>query len=106
MKKVLMVLVVLCLSVTHAYAFRCGEGERNLAREGMHKSEVLMDCGEPAATEVTGVRVRGSAHRPREISKIVEQTYIIKSYGQKRVYHLKYDENGILDDINYLGVQK
>lgn len=105
MKKIIIILAVLFFA-TNVYAFRCGEYGRNLAREGMHKSEVLMDCGEPAAREVTGVRIKGTRHRPREVSKIEEQTYIIKEYGQKRVYRLKYDEDGVLDDIDYLGVQK
>jgi hypothetical protein len=94
------VLIVLCFAA-NAYAFRCGKYNRNLAREGMSKHEILMDCGEPASSEVIGVDKRGGSYR-----KVEEQVYIIKDYGHKQVYRLKYDRNGIVEDIDWLGEQK
>ncbi|MCK5609245.1 DUF2845 domain-containing protein [Candidatus Pacearchaeota archaeon] len=87
--------------ITHAHAFRCGEGGRNLAREGMHKNEILNDCGEPEVREVVGVDKSGGSYR-----KVEEHVYIIKTYGHKRAYHLRYDEKGVLIDIDDLGDQK
>lgn len=100
MKRVIIILIVLCFA-TSVYAFRCGEGNRNLAREGMSKHEILMDCGEPAVREVVGVDKRGGSYR-----KVEEHVYVIKDYGNERVYRLKYDRNGIVEDIDYLGVKK
>ena len=100
MKRILIVLIVLFF-VPNVYAFRCGEFNRNLAREGMTKDEILMDCGEPATSEVVGFDKNGGSYR-----KIEEQIYVIEDYGHERVYRLKYDDKGVVKDIDYLGERK
>jgi len=101
-KLLLTLLAVFLLSATAfiapAYAFRCGDGGRNLASEGMHKYQILKDCGEPDLKEVVGVDGNGRSCR------IVEEwLYIINNFGNKQMYLIKFDKNGIAIGIEWLG---
>ena len=94
--------VVLFLSVAASTnAFRCGEGGKNIASKGMHKYQVLKDCGPPVSKEIVGVDKKGNSYR------IVEEwLYIIDDYGHKQMYLLKFDDEGILVETDWLGEQK
>ena len=83
------------------YAFRCGTLRRNLAREGMHKYQILKDCGPPSLKETVGLDRRGGSYRIIE-----EWLYIINEYGHKQMYLIKFDGNGIAVEIKWLGEQK
>ncbi len=104
MRKVIILAVALTLfylSAFYSYAFYCGKGGRYLAREGMHKYQILKDCGAPVLKEIVGVDKKGGSYR------IVEEwLYIIKTYGHKQMYLLKFDGKGILVEIDSLGEQK
>ena len=104
MKKVIILAVALtlfCTSVFCSYAFYCGEGGRYLATEGRHKYQILKDCGPPVSKEIVGVDKKSGSYR------IVEEwLYLIEKYGHKQMYLLKFDEKGILVEIDWLGEQK
>ena len=69
-----------CFAIS-TYAFRCGDGGRNLASDGMHKYQILKDCGPPFSKEIVGVDKKGGSYR------IVEEwLYIINDYGHKQMY--------------------
>ena len=91
-------LTFLFCSFTSAYAFRCGDGGRNLASEGMHKYQILKDCGSPISKEIVGVDKKGGSYR------IVEEwLYVIGNYGHKQMYLIKFDGKGIAVQIDWLG---
>ena len=105
MKKIIflatMLIFFLLCSAVYTYAFRCGDGGRNLAREGMHKYQILKDCGSPVSKEIIGVDEKGGSYR------IVEEwLYIINEYGHKQMYLIKFDGKGIVVEIDWLGEQK
>ncbi|NQT69141.1 MAG: DUF2845 domain-containing protein [Desulfobacteraceae bacterium] len=104
MKKYIILAVVLTLLGTSAvstYAFYCGHSNRNLAKEGMHKYQVLNACGPPVSKEIVGVDKNVESYR------IVEEwLYITEYYGAKEMYLLKFDGEGILVEIDWLGKVK
>ena len=104
MKKIVILVIVLtllCTSAFYTYAFHCGDGNRKLALEGMHKYQVLNDCGPPFSKEIVGVDKKGGSYR------IVEEwLYIVKYYGKKQMYLLKFDRKGILVEIDRMGEAK
>jgi hypothetical protein len=84
-----------------AHAFRCGDGNRYLAAEGMHKYQILNDCGEPEAREIVGVDKRYGGYR------IVEEwLYVIEDTGNRQMYLIKFDREGRAVNIEWLGEQK
>lgn len=94
-------LTFLCYFVASTHAFRCGDFGRNLATEGMHKYQILKDCGPPVSKQIVGVDVIGDSYR------IVEEwLYIIEDYGHKQMYLLKFHGKGIAVKIDWLGEQK
>ena len=104
MKKFIILAAVLTLlgaSAVYTYAFHCGDGGRYLAAEGMHKYQILKDCGPPVSKEIIGLDKKGGSYRIAE-----EWLYIINNYGHKQMYLLKFDEKGILVEIDWLGEQK
>ena len=104
MKKIVILAIVLtflCTSVVYTYAFRCGKGGRNLAKKGMHKYQILKDCGSPTSREIVGVDKNGGSYR-----KVEEWLYIINDYGHKQMYLIKFDDKGIVVKIDWLGEQK
>ena len=104
MKKVIILAVALTLFCTftfYSYAFYCGKDGRYLATEGRHKYQILKDCGPPVVKEDVGVAKKGGTYRIIE-----EWYYIIDKYGHKNMYRLKFDEKGILVEIDSLGEQK
>lgn len=102
MKKIIIMLVLLIsffVSAIPLYAFRCGNMDRYIAREGMHKYQVLADCGSPVSKEIVGVDKQGHGSY-----RIVEEwVYIISEYGRRQMYLLKFDGSGIVVKIDYLG---
>ena len=104
MRKVIILAAALTLIFTYAfysYAFMCGKGGNRLATEGKHKYQILKDCGPPWVKEDVGVAKKDGTYRIIE-----EWYYIIDKYGHKNMYRLKFDEKGILVEIDFLGEQK
>lgn len=104
MKKIIVILVLLILffvTTTPSYAFRCGNLDRNVASEGMHKYQILKDCGSPVSKEIVGVdRQSYGSYR------IVEEwLYVVSEYGHKQMYLIKFDGKGKVVKIDYLGEQ-
>ncbi|UCF90483.1 MAG: DUF2845 domain-containing protein [Desulfobacterales bacterium] len=104
MKKIIILAIMptfLSFFAAHTDAFRCGYGGKNLASEGMHKYQVLKDCGPPISKEIVGVDEKGGSCRIIE-----EWLYIISDYGHKQMYLIKFDGKGIAVEIDWLGEQK
>lgn len=80
--------------VSSAYAFRCGSRNQNLASEGMHKFQILADCGEPDSREIVG----------EEKNRLLEEwLYIVDDTVNKQMYLIKFDNQGYVDKIEWLG---
>lgn len=94
-------LAVLCGFASAAQAFRCGEGNKYLASEGMHKYQILKDCGEPYLREDVGYDKKNGSYRVME-----EWVYIINDTGNNQMYLIKFNKDGIADSIEWLGEQK
>ncbi|MBR9984771.1 MAG: DUF2845 domain-containing protein [Desulfosarcina sp.] len=93
-------LFVLCVTISNAYAFRCGEVNQNLAAEGMYKQQILNECGPPFSKETVGVDEFGQSYR------IVEEwIYIINEYGYKHMYIIRFNGSGKAVEIEWLGEQ-
>jgi hypothetical protein len=90
----------LCVT-SPAFAFRCGPGLRLLASEGMHKQEILKDCGPPASREIVGVDEDEGSHRIIE-----EWVYVIDERGHQQVYLVKFDSGNMAVGIEWLGEKK
>jgi len=97
----LIVIILLCSSGSSAYAFRCGDRGKNLTREGMHKYQIIKDCGPPVSREIVGFDKRVNSYRIIE-----EWVYIINHYGNKQMYLLKFNRDGVVVDIEWLGEQE
>jgi hypothetical protein len=97
----LIVIILLCSAVSSTYAFRCGDRGNNLARERMHKYQILKDCGPPISREIIGFDKRVNLYRIIE-----EWVYVIDHYGNKQMYLLNFNGEGILVDIEWLGEQE
>lgn len=96
MRRILLLfLVPFALSlVSSAYAFRCGSRNQNLATEGMHKFQILADCGEPASREVVGY----------DKNRVIEEwLYIIDDSVNQQMYLIRFDQEGIAKQIEWLG---
>jgi hypothetical protein len=94
-------LIFLCGVAVPTHAFRCGDGGRNLASKGMHKYQILNDCGTPASKEIVGADEKEGSYR------IVEEwLYVINENGYNQMYILKLDGQGIVVEIDWLGEQK
>ncbi len=89
------------MAASSAYAFRCGPEGQKLARKGMHKYQILKDCGPPISSETVGIDKRGGSYR-----FIEEWVYIVKSNGRKYMYIIRFDDKGIAGQIKYLGEQR
>ena len=87
--------------VTQSYAFRCGNLGKNLVRKGMHKQQIINDCGQPNSKEIVGINETGNSTR------IVEEwTYIIHENAYDQMYLIRFDENGLAAEIKWLGEYK
>jgi hypothetical protein len=85
------------LVTAHAQAFRCGKYNDKLATEGMHKYQILADCGEPASRELVGY----------ENNRIIEEwLYIIDDGLNNQMYLVRFDRNGLAVRIEWLGEVK
>ncbi|MBW1644753.1 MAG: DUF2845 domain-containing protein [Deltaproteobacteria bacterium] len=98
MKRIIVVIVALALlaTTTRALAMRCG---RNLVSEGDHKYQVLAACGQPAVRERVGIDNK----RLGEYRIVEEWLYIINEYGHQQMYLLRFDGEGRLREIEWLG---
>jgi len=77
-----------------AQAFRCGSHNQYLATEGMHKFQILADCGEPVSREIVG----------EEKNRILEEwLYIIDDSVNLQMYLIRFDRDGYADKIEWLG---
>ena len=94
-------LTLLCTSAFHSYAFSCYKDGKYLATEGRHKYQILKDCGPPEVKEDVGVAKKDGTYRIIE-----EWYYTVDEYGHKNIYRLKFDEKGMLVEIDFLGEQK
>jgi len=94
-------LTLFCTSAFHSYAFSCDKGGKYSATEGKHKYQILKDCGPPVVKEDVGVAKKDGTYRIIE-----EWYYTIDEYGHKNMYRLKFDEKGMLVEIDFLGEQK
>ena len=99
--KFAIVFLSIFVAASSVYAFRCGPGGRNIAREGMHKYQVLKDCGQPISRETIGLDRSGGSYR-----FIEEWVYIEEDYGRKQMYIIRFNEKGIAGEIEWLGEQK
>lgn len=82
-----------------ALAFRCGESGNNLAQEGMHKYEILKDCGSPYSKEIVGRDLREEDRGP-----IYEEwIYLLTHYHPNQMYLIRFDRDGYAREIRYLG---
>jgi len=93
-------LTCLCIFAATSHAFRCGEGNKYLATENMHKFQILKDCGPPVSQEVVGYDKEHGSYRIIE-----EWLYIVESSGQNQIYLIKFDRDGIAVQIDWLGGQ-
>lgn len=101
MKRYLVLALLFCFTTSPSHAFRCGDGNRYIASEGMHKHQILKDCGEPASREIIGYDKRLGSYR-----QVEEWVYIIYDTGNEQVYLIKFDKNGIAKSIEWLGEKK
>jgi hypothetical protein len=103
--KILLVGAVLlsgiCIQAATSHAFRCGDGGRLLASEGMHKYQILKDCGPPLAQEVVGIDKRVGSERIIE-----EWLYLVEEGTQRQYYLIRFDRNGVAESIEWLGPEE
>lgn len=99
--KLTIVFLSIFMAASSAYAFRCGPGGRNIASEGMHKYQILKDCGQPMSRETVGLDKSGGSYR-----FIEEWVYIEEDRGNKYMYIIRFDNKGIAREIEYLGEQR
>jgi hypothetical protein len=93
----IIILSVLLFSYT-SYAFNCGANNNRLATEGMHKYQILKECGAPLHSQVVGYNYGAG-----KIRIVEEWVYIIKAHGIKQMYLLKIGGNGVVAKIEWLG---
>ena len=92
-----LLLVCAAMVAAPALAFRCGSHNQYLAAEGMHKFQILADCGEPVSREIVG----------EEKNRILEEwLYIIDDSVNLQMYLIKFDRDGYADKIEWLGKVK
>lgn len=90
-------LAYLVLVTASALAFRCGKYNDKLATEGMHKYQILADCGEPASRELVGY----------ENNRIIEEwLYVIDDGLNRQMYLIRFDREGEAVRIEWLGEVK
>ncbi len=95
-----------CLSLyfndsVFSICFPLWPGGRNIASEGMHKYQILKDCGQPISRETVGIDKRGGSYR-----FIEEWVYIEENRGNKYMYIIRFDNKGIAGEVEYLGEQR
>jgi len=95
----LSMIITFTIGAPAARAFRCG---RNLVSEGDHKYEVLSACGQPTIRETIGIDHKWVG----EYRIIKEWLYVIERYGHKQMYRLRFDGDGVLRQIEWLGEQQ
>ena len=103
MKKIIMSLIAAALFLGFAslpaQAMHCG---KNIVSEGDHKYEVLAACGQPVTRETIGIDHK----RVGEWRIVEEWLYIVERYGHKQMYLLRFDGDGLVREIKWLGEQK
>jgi hypothetical protein len=98
---ILALAVIALTSQVGVHAFSCGKNNSNLANVGMHKNQILKDCGPPASREAVGWDKRGGKIRIAE-----EWTYIQNNYGKRQMYLLRINGQGYVAEIEWLGEVK
>lgn len=85
-----------CYLAMPATAFRCGERNNKVATEGMHKYQILADCGEPASRDLVGY----------EKNRVIEEwLYIIDDGVNRQMYLIRFNQDGYAVKIEWLGKQ-
>lgn len=108
--------LALCLGFLplSAEAFRCGS---RIVQDGMHETEVVRLCGEPASSRFLGYVTRGyevgsrslirrSAEARRErlwVREEVEVTEMIFNFGPRKLMRKLRFEGGVLVSIRTMG---
>ncbi|MBN2233303.1 MAG: DUF2845 domain-containing protein [Deltaproteobacteria bacterium] len=96
---IMIMLVTFLATAAPARAMRCG---KDLVSAGDHKYEVLATCGDPVIREDIGID-----HKQVGEYRIIEEwLYVIERYGKRQMYRLRFDGDGILRDIEWLGERK
>jgi hypothetical protein len=96
---ILIMFVTVLATAAPARALRCG---KQLVSPGDHKYEVLATCGQPIIREDIGIDHK----QVGEYRLIEEWLYIIERYGKEQMYRLRFDGDGILREIEWLGERK
>jgi hypothetical protein len=96
---ILIMFVTVLATAAPARALRCG---KQLVSPGDHKYEVLAACGQPIIREDIGIDHK----QVGEYRLIEEWLYIIERYGKEQMYRLRFDGDGILREIEWLGERK
>jgi len=94
MKTVYMAVFLLVILTQPAFSFNCGNGK--LLTEGMHKYQVIKDCGSPASSQIVW----------RSYSYVEEWVYIQRQYGKKQMFLVRIDSRGVVSEIIWLGESK
>ena len=77
--------------------FGFGSHNQSLATEGMHKFQILADCGEPVSREIVG----------EEKNRLLEEwLYIIDDSVNEQMYLIKFNRDGYAEKIEWLGKVK
>lgn len=86
---------------TSSFAFRCGEYGNNLASTGMTKQKILIDCGVPISKNYL------NKYNKRKKYRMVEEwIYITEKWGKKQVHAIRFNRNGVVVEVEWLGEQK
>jgi hypothetical protein len=94
--KTLMVVIGVLMAFP-CYPFTCESGK--LAREGMHKYEVVKNCGPPQSAEKVGF-----SNTVKGVRVVEEWVYIVKGRGGiKQVYLLQINGVGVVSEIQWIG---
>ena len=111
-----LITLVLLLTSTSAFAFRCG---RKIVTENMHEAQVIKACGSPTTSRHIGYAVRGTyipvrrsvspgmtvEHFPgygRFIEEVVMTEYVY-NFGPRKLMRRLMFEGGILVKIETIG---
>jgi len=87
-----------CAIASSVWAFRCGDGNRYRAYEGMNQDEITQDCGPPAKKATVGYTEKHGSHKIAE-----EWLYIINDGRNDQLYVIRFDRNGRAVRIEWLG---
>ncbi len=112
MRKFLLILALVLFTAIQAEAMHCGN---KIVSRGDSKYTVIARCGQPAMinqlgwnTHTSGYHERstGRCYRRFETRIVEEWLYIIEKHGHKQMYRVRFDDNGYVHRIEWLGEVK